>query len=376
MRIYVSFLSLLFSLLLISCGGKQGKPAGNVVSFESIRHASGFTVTAYNGYTIAEVVNPWDSAKVLQRYILLNKGQDIPKDIPQGTIIRLPLKNIVVYSAVHIAMIEELGELQRVIGVCEAEYMNSAYIKQGVAAGTITDLGQAVSPNIEKIIDINAELVIASPFQHTGYGGVEKLGIPIVEGADYMESSPLGRAEWIRFFGLLFDKVELADSLFRVTENRYNELKALTTEVSHKPTVLAEKRYGSTWFLPAGDSYMARLYSDAGANYIYKDTPGTGSLSMSFESVLDQAIIHADIWLIKYHDTKNITYRDLRREYAPYENFDAFKKRKIFGSNSAKVPYYEETPIHPEYLLEDLVKIFHPGLLPDKNLRYYHELGE
>lgn len=368
-------LTVLLSLLLLSCGGKQERVIGDVASLDSVRYATGFTVTGQDGYTIAEVVNPWDSSKILQRYILINREQPMPASLPQGTVIRIPVKNIAVYGAVHIAMVDLLGELDKVIGVCEPEYINSPVIREGIRNGSITDLGQAVSPNVEKIIDSNTEMIIASPFQNSGYGGVEKLGIPIVEGADYMENSPLGRAEWIRFYGLLFDQVKLADSLFRETEQRYNELKALTGAIVNKPTVLPEKRYGATWFVPAGESYMAQLYADAGADYIFKDTPGGGSLPLSFESVLDQAI-HVDLWLIKYHNATDLTYRDLRREYTPYEHFDAFKNRTIFGSNSAKVSYYEETPIHPDYLLEDLVKIFHPELLPDYDLRYFHPLGE
>lgn len=373
MRFLYSIFALAFSLLFFSCGGKQGKLTGEIASLDSVRYASGFNVTAHEGYTVAEITNPWDTTKILQRYILVNREQSVPSGLPQGTIIRIPVTNIAVYSAVHIAMIDLLGELDKVIGVCEPQFMNTAAVQQGIATGKITDLGQATSPNVEKIIDINAELIIASPFQNTGYGGAEKLGIPIVEGADYMENSPLGRAEWIRFYGLLFDKVAFADSLFSVTEARYLELKKLTAGVNVKPTVLPEKRYGATWFVPAGESYMAKLYADAGADYVFKDTPGTGSLAMSFEAVLDQAI-HADYWLIKYYDSKRLTYAGLRQEYTPYENFDAFKNRKVYGSNSGEVSYYEETPIHPDYLLEDLVKIFHPELLPNYTLRYFHEL--
>lgn len=375
MKLIHTVLIFLSSLLLLACGGKPGKTDGEVASLDAIRYATGFTVTAQAGYTIAEVVNPWDSTKILQRYILLNREQATPPTLPQGTIIRIPVKNISIYSAVHIAMIDLLGELDKVIGVCEPQYMNTPAIQERLKNGEITDLGLATSPNIEKIIDSNTELIIASPFQNAGYAGVEKLGIPIVEGADYMESTPLGRAEWLRFYGLLFDKVALADSLFREAEQRYNKLKKLTASVSRKPTVLSEKRYGATWFIPAGESYIAQLYADAGADYIFKDLPGTGSQPLSFESVLDQAI-HADIWLIKYHNTKDLTYPDLRREYTPYENFDAFKKKTVYGSNTAKSAYYEETPIHPDYLLEDLVKIFHPELVPDHDLRYFHPLGE
>lgn len=376
MRYHYLILSLALSLVFFSCGGNSGKvTGGGLSSLDSIRYASGFTVTDYDDYIVAEVGNPWDSTQVLQRYILVDRQQSLPADLPSGTVIRVPVRRIVVYSSVHVAMIDWLGESDQVIGVCESEYMHTPAIQEGLKAGRVTDLGQSTSPNVEKIIDINAELIIASPFQNSNYGGVEKLGIPIVEGADYMENSPLGRAEWIRFYSLLFDKVALGDSLFNTTATRYHALKKMTDAVVDRPLVLSEKRYGATWFVPAGASYMAQLYADAGADYVFSRTRGAGSVPLSFEAVLDQGI-HADCWLFKYHEDKTLTYDDLRREYAPYAYFDAFKNKKIYASNTAKTYYYEETPIHPDYLLEDLVKIFHPELLPGYDLRYFEPLAE
>jgi iron complex transport system substrate-binding protein len=224
------------------------------------------------------------------------------------------------------------------------------------------------------MIEAGTEYVIASPFQNSSYGPVEKMGIPIIEGADYMEAHPLGRTEWIRFYGLLFDREELADSLFRATERRYLELKELAARVTDRPTVVSEKRFGSTWYVPAGESYIAHFFADAGADYLFSDLPGSGSTPMAFETVFDHAI-HADLWLIKYNQTEDMTYNELRREYTPYENFDAFKNRNIFGCNTGRVPYYEESPIHPDYLLEDLIFIFHPELLPGYTPRYYMPFG-
>ncbi|MDD4514001.1 ABC transporter substrate-binding protein [Massilibacteroides sp.] len=375
MKKYPSIITLFLSILLFSCGGKQGKTVGEVTSLDSIRYATGFTVSAFDNYTVAEIINPWDTATILQRYILVDRNQPVPAGLPEGRIVRVPVQNLAVYSAVHIAFIDLLGEIDRVIGVCEPQYMNTPAIHEGITNGRIADLGESVSPNVERIVDINTEVIITSPFQNMSYGAVEKLGIPIIEGADYMENSPLGRAEWIRFYGLLFDKVELADSLFKETESRYVALKEKVADIKTKPTVLPEKRYGATWFVPAGESYMAQLYADAGGDYIFKDTEGAGSVPMSFEAILDQAI-HADFWLIKYHDAKDLTYAGLRGEYTPYENFDAFKKRSVYASNSAKVPYYEETPLHPDYLLADLARIFHPELFPEYTLRYFHALED
>ena len=368
------FISTLFLLCFtLSCSVKQSSSEDQSFSFDTIRYARGFTIQHFNNYTSVEVRDPWDSTRILQRYLLVERGASMPGDLPKGTVVRTPVKNIVVYTSVHAAIIDQLGEADKVIGVCEPRYMDTPSIQEGLRAGKIADLGEATAPNIEKIIDIGAEIIIASPFQNAGYGPAEKLGIPIIEAADYMESLPLGRTEWIRFYGLLFGKEVMADSIFRETEDRYLELKELAKTVTNRPTVISEKKFGSSWYMPAGDSYIAHLYKDAGADYIFKDLPGVGSTPLAFETVLDKAI-HADMWLIKYNQANDMTYKDLRTEYTPYENFDAFKNRRIYTCNTGIVPYYEEFPIHPDYLLKDLVWVFHPELLPGYTPRYYRKM--
>ena len=322
-----------------------------------------------------EVRDPWDSTRLLQRYLLVDRERPLPTELPKGTVVRVPAQHVVVYTSVHAAILEQLGETERIVGVCEPRYMDLPSIQAGLKSGQIADIGEATAPNVEKMIERKAELVIVSPFQNSGYGPVEKLGIPIVEGADYMESLPLGRTEWIRFYGLLFGKEAVADSIFRATEQRYLALKARITDDMPRPTVLAEKRFGSSWFVPAGDSYMAHLFQDAGADYIFRELPGSGSVPLTFETVLDRAI-HADLWLLKYNQSYEMTYGDLRAEYTPYENFDAFKNRHIYTCNTGIVPYYEEFPLHPDYLLKDLISVFHPELLPDYASRYYRKMQE
>lgn len=368
------FISTLFLLCFtLSCSVKQSSSEDQSFSSDTILYARGFTIQHFTDYTSVEVRNPWDSTRILQRYLLVDRGALMPGDLPKGTVVRTPVKNIVVYTSVHAAIIDQLGEADKVIGVCEPRYMDTPSIQEGLRVGKIADLGEATAPNIEKIIDIGAEIIIASPFQNAGYGPAEKLGIPIIEAADYMESLPLGRTEWIRFYGLLFGKEVMADSIFRETEDRYLELKELAKTVTNRPTVISEKKFGSSWYMPAGDSYVAHLYNDAGADYIFKDLPGAGSTPLAFETVLDKAI-HADMWLIKYNQTNDMTYKDLRTEYTPYENFDAFKNRRIYTCNTGIVPYYEEFPIHPDYLLKDLVWVFHPELLPGYTPRYYRKM--
>lgn len=370
------FFLLLISLLLIcSCQTRQTRNHESILQSDTIRYAQGIRIDRYDGYTTVEVNDPWEKGELLQRYILVERNQQLPGNLPAGTLVRVPIQNVVIYTSVHAAIVDMLGESDKIIGVCEPRYMDTPSIQKGLLFGRISDLGESTSPNVEKMIDINAEYVIASPFQNSSYGPVEKIGIPIIEGADYMESLPLGRTEWIRFYGLLFGKEEIADSLFRDTEKSYLELKELTTKVTNKPTVLSEKKFGSSWYVPAGDSYIAHLFRDAGADYFFKDLPGAGSTPMAFESVFDRAI-HADIWLIKYNQPENMTYKELRAEYTPYENFDAFKNQTIYGCNTGIVPYYEEFPIHPDYLLKDLVWIFHPELLPGHRPRYYKRMTD
>lgn len=368
------FIFILFLLCFtLSCSVKQSSSEDKVVSSDTIRYARGFTIQHFNDYTSVEVRDPWDSTRILQRYLLVDRKQSVPGNLPKGTVLRMPVKNLVIYTSVHAAIIDQLNEADKIIGVCEPRYMDTPSIQEGLRAGRIVDLGEATSPNIEKFIDIGAELIFASPFQNSGYGPAEKLGIPIIEGADYMESLPLGRTEWIRFYGMLFGKEAMADSIFRITERNYLNLKKLVDKAQKHPTVISEKKFGSSWFMPAGESYMANLFKDAGADYLFKDLPGAGSTPLAFETVLDKAI-HADLWLIKYNQASEMTYKELRTEYTPYENFDAFKNLRIYTCNTGIVPYYEEFPIHPDYLLKDLVWVFHPELLPDYTPRYYRKM--
>lgn len=368
-------ISLLFVLwTAVSCTQSK-KQADNIpVSVDKIQYSQGYTIERYSDYIVAELRDPWDTTRILQRYLLVDRNKDIPGRMPKGTIVRIPLKNIVVYNSVHSSIVELLDAAENIVGACESRYMDTPVIRERLDKGVIADLGEATAPNIEKMVDVGSEVILASPFRNSGYGPAEKLGIPIIECADYMESTPLGRAEWLRLYGLLLGREDLADSLFRVTESNYLTLSRLAEGVQHRPTVFSEKRFGSTWHIPGGASYMAHFFKDAGADYMFTDLPGAGSTPLAFETVLDKAI-HADIWLIKYNQPDDMTYAGLRAEYTPYENFDAFKKKNIYACNTGSVPYYEEFPMHPDYLLKDLVWIFHPELLPDYTPRYYKKLG-
>lgn len=363
-------------VLLGSCKGGRALPLSGEAVRDSIYYATGYTVTRFGEYVQLDVRNPWDTTRLLQRYLLVDRNRaELPAEMPQGCVVRIPIDRVIVYASVHVSIIEQLGSLDRVIGVCEPRFMDSKAIRERLAAGLVADIGEATAPNVEKMMDSEAEVLLTSPFKDSGYGPAEKLGLPIVEGADYMEPHPLGRAEWIRFYGLLLGKEALADSIFQATCREYLVLKELAAGVAKRPVVLSEKRYGSQWFVPGGESYIATLYRDAGADYVFKDLPGSGGVPLAFETVLDQAM-HADLWMLKYNAAEDLTYEELAKEYAPYANFDAFKNRRIFGCNTGEIPYYDEVPMHPHWLLKDYVWVFHPELLPGYQPRYFKNLAQ
>ena len=229
------FLILLTGALL-SCSAckKRGAQieAGDAVP---VSHAAGFSLTQCPGYTMAEVRNPWDTTRLLHRYLLVDKERDIPGNLPEGTLVRVPVENIAAYSSVHVSMLDELGAADRITGVCEAEYIARPGVRRRIESGEIADLGSSFAPRVEKIIELSPEVILASPYENCNYGQVEKLGVPIIECADYMETTPLGRAEWVRFLGLLTGRTHEADSLFGLTECRYDSLRRLAADAAERP---------------------------------------------------------------------------------------------------------------------------------------------
>ncbi len=360
------------ALLSASCEQK-GRVAEKEGGNYRIDYATGFSVTRMEEYTEVEVRDPWDTTKLLQRYVLVPADKELPQGLPQGVLVRTPLKRVVAATSVHCGWLDMLGVREEVVGVCESRYIDLPFVQEGLKEGRITDIGEASAPDVERLIELIPDGMITSPLSNAPYGRVEKTGIPQIKCVDYMEPTPLGRAEWIRFLALFFDREALADSLFAEAVKAYEEVKTLVKEVKKRPTVLLDMKYGAVWYVSGGNSYMGSLLKDAGADYCWKDDSHSGSFPLAFETVFEQGG-EADYWLIKYNRPQEMGYQDLKSDYAPYAHFAAWKNRSIFTCNTGVVPYYEEVPIRPDYLLKDLVKIFHPEVLPDYRLRYYREM--
>lgn len=374
-KIYLLIFSI---LLLVSCNRQKDilTEKKSVFLTDTISYAKGFSIEKHENFHVVKLNNPWKEGFVLQTYILFPKSQALPENLPEGIIIRTPLDKTISFSSVTCGYFEELGVLNTLAGVAEPQYINIPFINEAIKKGEIADIGQAANPDIEKIILTEPEAIFTNPINDSGVNSLNKLDVPVINCFEYMETHPLGQTEWIRFIGLLFDKKELADSLFYQTVQSYNELKALTQNMETRPSVFTELKYGDFWYMPGGESYMAHLFKDAGASYILKENTNPGSVSLSFEMVLDKAE-NADFWLFKYYSSHNITYKRLKTDYSNYALFKAYKEKNIYACNTLITSnYYQELPLHPDWLLKDMIWIFHPNLLPEYQPRYYNPLTD
>lgn len=331
-----------------------------------LRYARNLVMVQHDGYLEATMRNPWDSTQMLHRYIIRqteDSASALPAEAAGATIVCAPLRRAAVFTSVHCALLQELGCPDAIGGICELEYIHLPFVHEGVACGRIANLGNGMSPDLERVIQLQPDALLPTPFENSGgYGRLTRLGIPIVECADYMERSPLGRAEWIRFYGRLFGRAREADSLFESIERRYLDLRRLAETASTRPRLICEVPKSGYWYLPGGESTMGQLYRDAGADYLFSDLRGAGSVAMSIERVLDRAMT-ADVWIMKNNGV--LTRRQIVADCPTLRPIDAQMWFCDIGSNN----YYEETPFHPERLLEDIISLLHPelGLHPEKS---------
>lgn len=366
-----SFWGLLsLTLCLTACGGGRNTQAPAACQ-DTIRltYAENLMMAEGEGYTLVKLRNPWDTLQDLRTYVLVPDSAPLPAHLPEGDVVRIPLRRSVFYSSVHSALLYMLDAQDAIAGQCDLDYSQLSPLHQAVSEGRVADLGNSMSPDIERVIDLHPDAVWLSPFENSGgYGRIEKLGIPLIECADYMETSPLGRAEWMRFYGRLLGCERQADSLFQAVESAYNRLKERMDTCTRKPSVISELKSGSAWYVAGGRSTVARFFADAGGSYPFADDTHSGSVPLAFETVFDRGG-EADVWIIK--SSHPITYASLRQDFAGYAGFKAFRERHIYHCHTVRVPYYEETPFRPDYLLADFIRILHPELADMGDLRYF-----
>lgn len=359
---------------LFACKGRYTaalQAEGDSVAF---KYSTLLDVVRYDGYTVASLKNPWKEGLTLHQYILVPSDKPLPTHLPKGTIVRTPVSKAVMFTTVHCAMLMEFGKQDCISGVADLKYVKIPWIQEQVKAGHISDVGEGMSPIIEKIIDQRPDVLFLSPFENSGgYGKLEEIDIPIVECAEYMEPSPLARAEWIRFYGMLFGCEQKADSLFHVTDSSYQALKAVAKSSQKHPSVLLDKITGSVWYVPGGNSTLGQMIQDAGGNYPWSVDNHSGSVSLPFEAVLEKGG-EADVWLFRYSGDHDITYDELLADHHGYSQFNAWRNHNVHACNVEQSLFYEETPFHPDWLLNDFISILHPELPNLHPIRYFKKL--
>jgi iron complex transport system substrate-binding protein len=364
---------LVILLLLASCKGNKTNrilTGGDTIHF---KYAENIEMVSYPQFIMVNLKNPWHSGTNLHTYVLTrDKNVSSPE---LGTIVKIPLQRSVVFNTAHASLIEMLGATDYLKGVCDAKYMNLPDIHNRMSHKDkrIIDCGNSMSPDIEKIIDLKADAILLSPFENNGgYGKLEEIGIPLIECADYMETSALGRAEWMKFYGVLFGCEQKADSLFKEVETNYMQLKEQAKLSSIKRSIITERMTGSTWYVAGGKSSVGRLIADAQGIYAWKDDNHSGSLALPFETVLDKAG-DADIWIFNVNGTYPMTYQRLSSEFHGYTSMKAFQQRQIYTVNSMNVPYFEEVSFRPDWLLRDYIILLHPDIQMGE-LKYFKPL--
>lgn len=305
----------------------------------------------------------------------------------RADIVRTPISSSVVFTSPHCQLLYELGCKNAIRGVCDSKYIliediqkrlgliasASSESNSGKSSLPIVDCGSGMQPDVEKIIALHPEALIISPFENSGgFGKLDNLNIPIIEAADYMENSPLGRAEWIKFYGLLFE-TDTADSLFAAIEKEYLALKAQAAKLPKGLSVLTERKMGSVWYSPGGKSTMGILLKDANAGYIFADDEHSGSLSLSPEQVIARGG-EVDVWAFKYFGGQPLSRAALLQEYDGYKALRAFQTGNIYECNTDRIPYFETVSFHPEIQLREFILLSHPQAKGFGTLRFYRKM--
>ncbi|MBD9086804.1 MAG: ABC transporter substrate-binding protein [Prevotella copri] len=402
---YILLCGATVALLMAACqGGKTAAAdadAGDTLEMKYaklltiVKHGDGEeTSDAAEGidyqYAEALVANPWKAGTMLHRYILIPKGEEGDKTVAMlakrrstgarctTDTVRTPVERSAVFIAPHCQLMYELGCQQAIRGVCDLDYINIPDVKKRAALSgntsaqnPIVNCGSSMAPDIERIIALKPEAILLSPFENSGgYGKLDKLHIPIIEAADYMESSPLGRAEWMKFYGMLFGNEEgksngisgscepKADSLFAKIEKEYLSLKAQAAGYTKGLSILTERKTGNVWYVPGGQSTIGILLKDANARYIFEDDQHSGSLAMSPEQILAKGK-QVDVWAFKYFGGAPLSQAQLLQEYDGYKALAAFNRGNIYQVDTSTVPYFELTSFHPELLLREFIILAH-----------------
>jgi iron complex transport system substrate-binding protein len=345
-----------------------------------VTHATGFTVEYHRHYKVMSVKNPWRHADTTFQYVLVQCGTPVPAGFARSQVVPVPVNSVVVMSTTHLPLLDKLDLVDRLVGVSDPSQVNTPSVVAKARAGKLAEVGKNNSANIERILEVKPELVTTYGVGNPKLDSHPKLleaGLPVAIIAEYMESSPLGRAEWLKFMAVFFNREGAAEKVFSQTVAKYQAIAKIAAQATTKPTVLSGSDSRGTWYVPGGDSYAAKFISDAGGKYLWVDDQSTGSLNLSFEQVFDRAN-QAEYWINSSQSWR--TLNDLTSSDQRYRKFRSVKTLKLFNPNArlnatGGNDFWESGTANPDIVLADLVKVLHPELLPQHQFVYYRSLA-
>jgi len=370
-------LLVLVAIFILSCSEKsEQKKSTNHVANE-IEYAKNFELYTYPNFKILKITKPWQQATTSLTYVLAKNLAIVPDSLKTEKIIQIPVQKTISTSTTHIPSYEMLGQVDALIGFPHLDYISSEKVRSRINSNLVKEVGESENLNTEVIIELSPDLIIGYGMDSSNKAldNLNKMGIAVIYNADWTEQTPLGKAEWIKFFGVLFDKNDLANSIFKEIVTEYDTLKNLAKTAKNKPDVFSGGLYQDTWYAPKGTSWGSIFIEDAHANYIWKNTTGDGSIAISIEQALNEAK-NTPIWI---NPSSFESLADLKNNSKHNLEFDAYKTGEIYSFSMKKGQsggsiYYELAPNRPDLVLKDLIKILHPELLPDYKLYFYEKL--
>ncbi|MEM9831206.1 MAG: ABC transporter substrate-binding protein [Bacteroidota bacterium] len=368
-------LLLFFALTACRSSTEHLNPIVKLDSVQSPTYAQGFAINYYQDFKTIDLISPTDTI----RYLLLPNRSSPPTDISYDQIIRTPVERVITQSTTHLAFLNALNSTDKIIGLESVAYVYDSTIASRVAANQVKEVGSGNTLNPEEVFLLQPDLIFASLLPATGLSDYEKLielDIPVLPISEWTESTPLGRAEWLKIFGALLDQEKLAQAKFHRAQSVYSTLSLLTQAVIEKPTVIVGIPFQGYWYVPGAQSYRNALLQDAGATWAFSRDSTAVSFPVNFERMYVLGL-NADVWLDpgQIHTTREIRATDKR-----FADFPALQRGRVYNSSrrlnasGSGNDYYESGVVYPQRILADLIKILHPELMPHHQFYYYQRL--
>ncbi len=354
-----------------------GRPYDESLEILKAQYAKGFSISSISNGFLIEVYNPWQGAtNIKYRYAFTD---DISNDGIKGfdEVVNFPVQRVVCLSTTHIAYIDFVDQTERIVGISGSELVSNPLVRDGIEKGIIRDVGYEQSLNYELLVSLKPDVVFSYGVGAESAGYLQKLKdmkIPVVFIADYLEESPLGKAEWVKVFGAIFGMYYESERLFSEIEEQYLKVKNSVFGIESKPSVFINLPWKDVWYFPGSQSYMANLIEDAGGNYIFSSLTGNRSYPFSMEVAIEKGMV-ADVWI---NSGTAHTLQDIALEFPRLAIIPSFKSGRVYNNNNRTNPtggndFWESGVTNPHIILKDLVKIFYPERI-DHELVYYKQL--